>query len=146
MDSLRAVHCLFLRGIQMPNTVVVGAQWGDEAKGKMVDVLAQKAGMVVRYGGGNNAGHTVTVGDEVYKCHLVPCGILNPEAICVIADGVVVDPAVLIKELHAFEARGHSVKNVRISCNAHVIMPYHRLIDQLEEQRRGEGALRTTGR
>lgn len=130
----------------MPNTVVVGAQWGDEAKGKMVDVLAQNAGMVVRYGGGNNAGHTVTVGQEVYKCHLVPCGILNPDAICVIADGVVIDPAVLIKELHAFVARGHSVKNVRISSNAHVIMPYHRLIDQLEEQRRGEGALGTTGR
>jgi adenylosuccinate synthase len=130
----------------MANTVVVGAQWGDEAKGKMVDVLAQKAGMVVRYGGGNNAGHTVMVDGEVYKCHLVPCGILNPDAVCVIADGVVIDPAVLIKELHAFEARGHSVQNVRISCNAHVIMPYHRLIDQLEEQRKGEAALGTTGR
>lgn len=146
MDSPSAVHCLFFGGTVMANTVVVGAQWGDEAKGKMVDVLAQKAGMVVRYGGGNNAGHTVMVGDETYKCHLVPCGILNPDAMCIIADGVVVDPAVLIKELRAFEARGHSVKNVRVSCNAHVIMPYHRLFDQLEEQRRGEGALGTTGR
>src|SRR2546421_12664179 len=101
MDSPGAVHCLFLRGTSMANTVVVGAQWGDEAKGKMVDVLAQKAGMVVRYGGGNNAGHTVMVGNQTYKCHLVPCGILNPAAMCIIADGVVVDPAVLIKELHA---------------------------------------------
>src|SRR5215218_5133636 len=106
MDSLRAVHCLFLRGIEMANTVVVGAQWGDEAKGKMVDFIAQKAGMVVRYGGGNNAGHTVTVAGEVYKLHLVPCGVLNPNAICVIADGVVVDPAVLLKEMQGLEARG----------------------------------------
>src|SRR4051812_35206648 len=131
MDSPGAVHCLFFRGIALANTVVVGAQWGDEAKGKMVDVLAQNAGMVVRYGGGNNAGHTVMVDDEVYKRPLVPCGFLTQAALCIIADVVGVAPAVLIKELHAFEARGHSVKNFRISCNAHVIMPYHRLFDQL---------------
>jgi adenylosuccinate synthase len=130
----------------MANTVVVGAQWGDEAKGKMVDFLAQQAGMVVRYGGGNNAGHTVTVGGEVYKFHLIPCGILNPEADCVIADGVVVDPAVLLKEMKALEARGHSVARLKLSANAHVVMPYHRLIDQLEEQRRADSALGTTGR
>jgi adenylosuccinate synthase len=130
----------------MANTVVVGAQWGDEAKGKMVDYLAQRAGMVVRYGGGNNAGHTVTVGGEVYKFHLVPCGILNPQADCIIADGVVVDPAVLLREMKELEERGHSVARLKLSANAHVIMPYHRLIDQLEEQRRADFALGTTGR
>src|SRR6476646_6369628 len=106
MDSIRCpfiLFCAFLHWMmgrtEMSNTVVVGAQWGDEAKGKMVDYLAQRASMVVRYGGGNNAGHTVTVGDEVYKLHLVPCGILNPLVDCVIADGVVIDPAVLLKEM-----------------------------------------------
>jgi adenylosuccinate synthase len=130
----------------MANTVVVGAQWGDEAKGKMVDYLAQRAGMVVRYGGGNNAGHTVTVGDEVYKLHLVPCGILNPAVDCVIADGVVIDPAVLLKEMRSLEGRGHSLAKLHISNSAHVIMPYHRLFDQLEEQRKGSSAIGTTGR
>jgi adenylosuccinate synthase len=130
----------------MRNTVVVGAQWGDEAKGKMVDFIAQKAGMVVRYGGGSNAGHTVTVGKEVYKFRLIPCGILNPNAICVIADGVVIDPGVLLQEMKELEARGHSVANLKISNSAHVIMPYHRLMDQLEEQRKGAAALGTTGR
>ncbi len=130
----------------MANTVVVGAQWGDEAKGKIVDYLAQRAGMVVRYGGGSNAGHTVMVDGEQYKFHLVPCGILHPEAICVIADGVVIDPQVLIREMDGLEQRGHSVQNLRISNNAHVVMPYHRRIDQLEEERRGSAALGTTGR
>jgi adenylosuccinate synthase len=130
----------------MANTVVVGAQWGDEAKGKMVDYLAQRAGMVVRYGGGNNAGHTVTVGAEVYKLHLVPCGILNPVVDCIIADGVVIDPAVLLKEMQGLEERGHSLARLRISNNAHVIMPYHRIIDQLEETRKGNSAIGTTGR
>src|SRR5438270_12683795 len=99
MDSFRCPFILFWaylhlrsRETDMANTVVVGAQWGDEAKGKMVDYLAQRAGMVVRYGGGNNAGHTVTVGDEVYKLHLIPCGFLNPDATCVIADGVAIEP------------------------------------------------------
>src|SRR5690348_2751065 len=130
----------------MANTVVVGAQWGDEAKGKMVDYLAQRAGMVVRYGGGNNAGHTVTIGDEVYKLHLVPCGILSPGVTCVIADGVVVDPAVLLAEMDALAARGHALDRLHVSSSAHVIMPYHRLLDQLEEQRRGGSAIGTTGR
>ncbi len=130
----------------MANTVVVGAQWGDEAKGKMVDYLAQRAGMVVRYGGGNNAGHTVTVGKEVYKLHLVPCGILNPSTDCIIADGVVIDPAVLIKEMDDLRRRGHSMDRLKISNSAHVIMPYHRLFDQLEERRKGDSAIGTTGR
>lgn len=130
----------------MANIVVVGAQWGDEAKGKIVDCLAQKAGMVVRYGGGNNAGHTVTVNGETYKFHLIPSGILNPDALCIIADGVVVDPAVLLQEMAELTARGHSTANLKVSANAHVILPYHRLMDQLEEKRRGEAALGTTGR
>lgn len=129
----------------MPNTVVVGAQWGDEAKGKIVDRLARYAAMTVRYGGGNNAGHTVVVNGETYKFHLVPCGILNPDVICVVADGVVIDPAVLVKEIADLTARGHSVANLKISANAHVIMPYHRLLDRLNEERRGRTALGTTG-
>jgi len=129
----------------MANTVVVGAQW-ETKQGKMVDYLAQRAGMVVRYGGGNNAGHTVMVGDEVYKLHLVPCGILNPDADCVMADGVVIDPAVLIAEIEDLQRRGHSMDRLRISNSAHVIMPYHLLIDQLEEVRKGDSAIGTTGR
>jgi adenylosuccinate synthase len=129
----------------MPNTVVVGAQWGDEAKGKIVDRLAQSASMTVRYGGGNNAGHTVVVNGMTYKFHLVPCGILNPDVICVIADGVVIDPAVLVEEMASLEARGHSIAHLKVSTNAHVIMPYHRLLDRLDEQRRGQTALGTTG-
>lgn len=130
----------------MANTVVVGAQWGDEAKGKIVDRLAQKAGMVVRYGGGNNAGHTVMADGETYKFHLIPCGILNPNVLCVLADGVVIDPGVLLAEMNDLVARGRSVANLKISANAHVILPYHRLMDQLDEQRKGEAALGTTGR
>lgn len=130
----------------MANTVVVGAQWGDEAKGKIVDFLAQDAEMVVRYGGGSNAGHTVTVGGDTYKFHLVPCGILNPAAMCVVADGVVVDPKVLVEEIAELEARGHSARNLRVSTNAHVVMPWHFRQDILDEQRKGVGALGTTGR
>src|ERR1041385_1564220 len=130
----------------MANTVVVGAQWGDEAKGKIVDFLAERADMVVRYGGGSNAGHTVTLGAETYKLHLVPCGILHPHATCVIADGVVVDPEVLVKEIDELTSRGHSVAKLRISTNAHVVMPYHKKLDQLDELRRGADALGTTGR
>src|SRR5258708_2701773 len=130
----------------MSNTVVVGAQWGDEAKGKMVDYLARRAGMVVRYGGGSNAGHTVIVDGETYKFHLVPCGILYPDVDCVIADAVVIDPGVLVKELADLKARGLSVDRLKISSNAHVVMPYHKLLDQLNEQRLGESAIGTTGR
>ena len=129
----------------MANTVVVGAQWGDEAKGKIVDRLAQKAKMVVRYGGGNNAGHTVTVDGVTYKFHLIPCGILNPKVECVIADGVVVDPAVILEEIKGLVTKGHPVDNLKISARAHVIMPWHRLMDNLEEQRKGVSAIGTTG-
>ncbi|MDR3708867.1 MAG: adenylosuccinate synthase [Capsulimonadaceae bacterium] len=130
----------------MANTVVVGAQWGDEAKGKIIDCLAHDKDLVVRWGGGSNAGHTVCVGDQEYKLHLVPAGILNGNTLNVVADGVVIDPAGIVEELTSLKARGVSCTNLKISGNAHVILPYHRLFDQLEEKRKGEKAIGTTGR
>lgn len=128
----------------MANTVVVGAQWGDEAKGKVVDYLAADADVIIRYNGGNNAGHTVVVGSETYKFHLVPCGILWPHAISIIGDGEVVDPKVLVGEIDKLTQRGIAVDNLRISLNAHVVMPYHLLLDRLEEERKGGKAIGTT--
>src|SRR5690606_25996697 len=116
---------------------VVGVQWGDEGKGKIVDALAAEADLVVRYQGGNNAGHTVMVGEETFKLHLVPSGILYPETLCIIGNGVVINPLVLVKEIASLEARGVSVEGLRISDRAHVIMPYHEVQDQLEEAARG---------
>jgi len=130
----------------MPNTVVVGAQWGDEAKGKIVDFLAADADYVIRYNGGNNAGHTVVVDGETYKFHLTPCGILHPNTICVISDGEVVDPTVLAAEIDNLKARGISVDRLRISQNAHLVMPYHLILDKLEEVRKGKKAIGTTAR
>ena len=130
----------------MANIIVVGAQWGDEAKGKIVDYLAQRGRMVVRYSGGNNAGHSVIVGDDEFEFHLVPAGILHPELLCVIADGVVADPAILVKELQALSSRGVSLANLKISAASHVILPYHRLQDELEEESRGDEKIGTTGR
>lgn len=130
----------------MANIVIVGAQWGDEAKGKIVDYLASDKEMVVRYGGGNNAGHSVTVGNKEYKFHLIPSGILNRETICVISDGVVIDTGVLVKEIQGLHAQGLSTDNLKISSAAHVILPYHRLQDELEERRRGDAKIGTTGR
>jgi adenylosuccinate synthase len=129
----------------MANTVVVGAQWGDEAKGKIIDCLSHDKDLVVRWGGGSNAGHTVCVGDQEYKLHLVPSGILNPRTLNVVADGVVIDPAGIVKELTNLQARGISCENLKISGNAHIILPYHRLLDQLEEKRKGNAAIGTTG-
>lgn len=128
----------------MATVVVVGAQWGDEAKGKVVDLLGQDAEMVVRYGGGSNAGHTVMVGEELFKLHLIPSGILNPRTTCVISDGVVLDPVVALRELDELQGRGVSTERLRISRNAHVVMPYHREIDRLEEERKGAGKIGTT--
>ncbi len=130
----------------MANIVVVGAQWGDEAKGKVVDYLAPYSDMVVRYGGGNNAGHSVIVGTELYKFHLVPSGILNQHLLCVIADGVVIDPGALVLEIEGHQARGLTFENLRISAGAHIILPYHRLLDQLSEADLGAGKIGTTGR
>jgi len=130
----------------MANVVVVGMQWGDEAKGKVVDYLAQEADYVVRYNGGNNAGHTVVVGDEVYKFHTVPVGVLNEGVTAVITDGVVLDPSVFTSELDGLKERGVTADRIKISGNAHVLMPYHRLLDQLEEANKGDGKIGTTGR
>ncbi|HEU4752169.1 MAG TPA: adenylosuccinate synthase, partial [Armatimonadota bacterium] len=128
----------------MATVVVVGAQWGDEAKGKIVDLLAQNADVVVRYAGGSNAGHTVMTGDLLIKLHLIPSGILNPRTCCVISDGVVVDPSVLVRELDMLREKGIATDNLRISPNAHVVLPYHKEIDRLEEERKGTGKIGTT--
>jgi adenylosuccinate synthase len=128
----------------VPSVVVVGAQWGDEAKGKIVDLLAQNADLVVRYAGGSNAGHTVMVGDMVLKLHLVPSGILNPKTCCVISDGVVIDPAVLLREIEMLRGERVSTENLRVSPNAHVVLPYHKEIDRLEEERKGDAKIGTT--
>jgi adenylosuccinate synthase len=126
--------------------VVIGAQWGDEGKGKVTDFLAERADMVVRYMGGNNAGHTVVVDDREFKLHLIPSGILYPEKMCIIGSGVVVDPAALIKELESLEKQGISTANLRISQRAHVIFPYHQKLDQLEEESKGNNKIGTTCR
>ena len=130
----------------MPGLVIVGAQWGDEGKGKVVDLLAEQADLVVRFQGGNNAGHTIVRGDEVFKFHLVPSGILYPGKICVIGNGVVVDPHVLTDEIDELERRGVDISGLRISANAHLIMPYHKLLDHAGEARLGKLQIGTTRR
>ncbi|MFL5910070.1 MAG: adenylosuccinate synthase [Gaiellaceae bacterium] len=129
----------------MPATVVVGAQWGDEGKGKIVDLLAQQSDLVCRYQGGPNAGHTIVVGDETFKIRQIPTGILNRKP-CVIGNGCVVDPEVLIDELERFEALGYPTADVHVSGNAHLIMPWHVAIDQASERRLGKLQIGTTKR
>src|SRR5262245_16122726 len=109
----------------MSVVVVVGAQWGDEGKGKVVDLLAEKANVVARYSGGNNAGHTVINDLGTFKLHLVPAGIFNPECVCVIGNGTVVTPGELVRELEELQRRGVNTDNLRISDRAHVILPHH---------------------
>lgn len=130
----------------MAAVVLIGAQWGDEGKGKITDYLAEKADIVVRYQGGNNAGHTVVVGSDVYKLHLIPSGILYEEKVCIIGNGVVIDPGVLLKEINSLIKRKTKIGKLLISSNAHLIMPYHRLLDKLEEEARGLNKIGTTGR
>src|SRR5437879_7744754 len=131
----------------MPGLVVVGAQWGDEGKGKVTDLLAERADAVVRFQGGNNAGHTIVRDDgEVWKLHLMPSGILYPGKTCVIGNGVVIDPKVLTEELDGLRKRGVDVSGLRISANAHMIMPYHLLLDLAGEQRLGSLQIGTTRR
>jgi adenylosuccinate synthase len=132
----------------MPNVVVVGAQWGDEGKGKVVDLLTEHAQVVVRFQGGNNAGHTLVVGGQKTVLHLIPSGILHPGKTCVIGNGVVVDPAVLVGEIDALKARGFlkDDSHLIISDNAHVIFPWHKLLDTFREKARGGSAIGTTGR
>jgi adenylosuccinate synthase len=126
--------------------VVIGAQWGDEGKGKITDLLSEKAHVVVRYQGGVNAGHTVVVDQQTFKLHLIPSGILYPDTQCLIASGTVIDPEVLLKELDQLHQLGVSTHNLLIAERAHVTMPYHRVIDLAEEERRGVYKLGTTGR
>ena len=131
----------------MPGIVIVGAQWGDEGKGKITDLLAEHADAVVRFQGGNNAGHTIVRGEEEWKLHLIPSGILLPRAsCCVIGNGVVIDPRVLIDELDGLRARGIDVSGLRISANAHLIMPYHMLLDSAGEAKLGSLQIGTTRR
>ena len=129
----------------MPATVIVGAQWGDEGKGKIVDLLAQDSDVVCRYQGGPNAGHTIVVGGETFKIRALPSGIVRGKP-CVIGNGCVVDPEVLIGELDAFEQRGYSTDEIYVSGNAHLIMPWHLAIDQASERRLGKLAIGTTRR
>src|SRR5207247_2812541 len=129
----------------VPATVIVGAQWGDEGKGKIVDLLAQDSDVVCRYQGGPNAGHTSVVGSQTYKIRALPSGIVRGKP-CVIGNGCVVDPEVLIGELDEFEQRGHSTAEVFVSGNAHVIMPWHLAIDQASERRLGKLQIGTTRR
>lgn len=132
----------------MSSVVLIGSQWGDEGKGKITDYLAEHANVVARYQGGNNAGHTVIVGDVEYKLHLIPSGIIYPGTKCMIGNGVVVDPQVLIDEMNYLKDKGIDVtpSNLTISSHAHLIMPYHKILDGLEEEARGAAKIGTTKR
>jgi len=130
----------------MPGLVIVGAQWGDEGKGKVVDLLAERADAVIRFQGGNNAGHTIVRDGEEFKFHLVPSGILYPGKTCIIGNGVVVDPAVLLSELDGLRSAGIDVSGLKVSANAHLIMPYHIILDHSGEARLGKQEIGTTKR
>jgi adenylosuccinate synthase len=130
----------------MPVVAVIGGQWGDEGKGHIVDMLASKARLVVRYSGGNNAGHTVINNQGTFKLHLIPSGIFDPSTVNIIAGGVVIDPEVLLKELEDLRGQGINTAKLIISERAHIVMPYHVMLDQLQETARGDGKIGTTGR
>jgi len=131
----------------MPNIILVGTQWGDEGKGKIIDMITQDVDYVVRFQGGNNAGHTVVVDGRQFILHLVPSGILHEDKICVIGNGVVVDPEVLIEEIKSLKKKGIKVDtNLLISDQAHIIFPYHKMMDKLREAQKGKGKIGTTGR
>ncbi|CCI17642.1 MAG: adenylosuccinate synthase [Microcystis sp. M54BS1] len=130
----------------MANVIVIGAQWGDEGKGKITDLLSRSADVVVRSQGGVNAGHTVVVEGQTFKLHLIPSGILYPDTECIIGSGTVIDPSVLLKEMAQLHALNVTTDNLYISQTAHVTMPYHRLLDQASEEKRGKYKIGTTGR
>jgi len=130
----------------MSVVAVIGAQWGDEGKGKIVDLLAEKADAVIRYSGGDNAGHTVINPGGEFKLHIVPSGVFYPRAACIIGNGVAINPKVLLEELDSLKSRGVDTSNLHISDRAHLIMPWHIMIDRLEEERRGHDAIGTTGK
>src|SRR3989338_696323 len=129
----------------MSNVILIGAQWGDEGKGKMIDLLARTSDYIVRYQGGNNAGHTVCFGDQKVVLHLIPSGILHPKKICVIGNGVVIDLDAFFKEIDMLAASGVSVRGrLFVSDRAHLIFPYHKLLDELRENRKGGKKIGTT--
>jgi adenylosuccinate synthase len=130
----------------MTAVVLLGAQWGDEGKGKATDLLGDQVDFVVRYQGGNNAGHTVVIGDQKYALHLLPSGILSPNVVPVIGNGVVIDPAVILEEIRELNERGINTSKLKISTNAHLITPYHRTIDKVSERFLGKSKIGTTGR
>jgi adenylosuccinate synthase len=130
--------------VPVPVVAVIGAQWGDEGKGKIVDVIAERASMVVRYSGGSNAGHTVINSIGNFKMHLIPSGIFHNDVTCIISNGVVLEPDVILHEIEELKSKGVSVDHLFISDRAHLIMPYHLLLDGLEEEARGKGAIGTT--
>jgi len=130
----------------MPGICIVGVQWGDEGKGKIVDLLAERADMVVRFQGGNNAGHTIVRDGEKWAFHLIPSGILYPGRACVIGNGVVVDPRVLTDEIDGLRAKGVDVSGLKLSANAHLIMPYHLMLDHAGEAKLGKLSIGTTKR
>ncbi|MCX5996877.1 MAG: adenylosuccinate synthase [Chloroflexi bacterium] len=130
----------------MSVVAVIGAQWGDEGKGKIVDLLAEKADAVIRYSGGDNAGHTVINPDGEFKLHIVPSGVFYPRAACIIGNGVVINPKVLLEELDSLKSRRVDTSNLHISDRAHLIMPWHIMLDRLEEEKRGQDAIGTTGK
>ena len=136
-----------LHNVIMANTILVGAQWGDEGKGKIIDVLTERVDIVVRYAGGNNAGHTVHIGGQKYILHLVPSGILRKNKLCVIGNGVVIDPVSLVEEIKGMRKLGVKVeKNLAVSETAHVVLPYHRELDAQRETRKGKNKIGTTKR
>jgi len=128
----------------MPVTAIIGGQWGDEGKGKIVDLLSENVDVVARFSGGTNAGHTVVNSQGEFKLHLIPAGIFRPQANCIIGNGVVINPKVLLGEIDALKERGVGVDRLSISDRAHIIMPYHILLDELEETARGSSAIGTT--
>lgn len=134
------------KGTSMPAVVIIGAQWGDEGKGKATDLLAEHIDYVVKFNGGNNAGHTVVIGNEKYALHLLPSGILTPGVTPVISNGVVIDLSVLFEEIDALNARGIDTSRLRVSANAHVIAPYNVTVDKVSERFLGKRAIGTTGR
>lgn len=144
MDSPDAHGAGQWEAVEMATLIIVGAQWGDEGKGKVTDVLAERADVIVRYQGGNNAGHTVVVGDRTYKLHLIPSGVFYQGKTCLIGNGVVIDPSVLVDELDYLHGFGISTDALRISYGAHLIMPYHIKLDQVEEARKGANKIGTT--
>ena len=130
--------------VNMSSVVVIGAQWGDEGKGKVVDYLAQKADAVVRYSGGSNAGHTVVVNDVAYKLRLLPSGILYHGKVCILGNGVVINPGVVLQEIKEMHEKGVDISRIAISDRAHVVLPYHQLLDALQEEALGSARIGTT--